>query len=351
MDYTGIIKRAWNVVWRHKILWLFGLFAGAGGGGGGGNSNVNLGSGDSAGMERLTGRFEDLGQWALANLALIAVLVAVIVFVGLVWWILSVAARGGLVHLVDEAEEGRPVRGGDGWRVGFHYWWRTLGLSLVLILPVAALILLLVGILVAALMPLGSDSPGAAAGGLVLGACCFGGLFVVLLILVILLVSVLIELGLRFIVLQDRGVFDAIGESISALRARFKDVAVMWLLLLAIGIGFGIVVAMIGVALALPAVFMLLAGNLAGAIMVFAALFLVLLLPGAIYAAFRSAIWTEFFRDFTGRGAIPAVSPAGAYPTPPPPPTGEYLPSPPVPPRPPAAPSPGAPPEEPRGEE
>lgn len=29
MNYTDILKKAWNIVWKHKILWLFGLLAGS----------------------------------------------------------------------------------------------------------------------------------------------------------------------------------------------------------------------------------------------------------------------------------------------------------------------------------
>ena len=29
MDYAEILKKAWNIIWKHKILWLFGLLAGS----------------------------------------------------------------------------------------------------------------------------------------------------------------------------------------------------------------------------------------------------------------------------------------------------------------------------------
>ena len=41
MDYAGILKRAWNVTWNHKILWLFGLFAGASAGVNGNSFNTS----------------------------------------------------------------------------------------------------------------------------------------------------------------------------------------------------------------------------------------------------------------------------------------------------------------------
>ena len=48
MNYGEILKRAWDTIWKHKILWLFGLLAsctansGGGGSGGGGRSSANF---------------------------------------------------------------------------------------------------------------------------------------------------------------------------------------------------------------------------------------------------------------------------------------------------------------------
>ena len=42
MDYGALVSRAWNLTWRHRFLWILGLFAGGGvsscgsGAGGGG---------------------------------------------------------------------------------------------------------------------------------------------------------------------------------------------------------------------------------------------------------------------------------------------------------------------------
>jgi hypothetical protein len=39
------LSRAWEIIWRHKILWIFGILAGCatgGGGGSGGSPNINV---------------------------------------------------------------------------------------------------------------------------------------------------------------------------------------------------------------------------------------------------------------------------------------------------------------------
>ena len=57
-------------------------------------------------------------DWFEANAGVLIVVAALAALFGLVYFILSVAARGGLVHSVNEAEEGRPVALRDGWSVG-----------------------------------------------------------------------------------------------------------------------------------------------------------------------------------------------------------------------------------------
>jgi hypothetical protein len=34
MDHIGVVKDAWHITWRHKVLWIFGLFASFATGGG-----------------------------------------------------------------------------------------------------------------------------------------------------------------------------------------------------------------------------------------------------------------------------------------------------------------------------
>ena len=116
MDHFDIVKRAWRITWKYRVLWVLGLFVGAGGGGGGGgggrgypgnlNNGRNLGTGGAA----ATQWFQSLGQRLQANLPFIVLAVAGITMLVVALWILSIAARAGLAYLVNEAAEDRPVR-------------------------------------------------------------------------------------------------------------------------------------------------------------------------------------------------------------------------------------------------
>ena len=37
MDIGEVLSRAWQIIWKHKVLWIFGILAGCASGGGGGN--------------------------------------------------------------------------------------------------------------------------------------------------------------------------------------------------------------------------------------------------------------------------------------------------------------------------
>lgn len=63
MDYGEVLSKAWKIIWKHKILWLFGILASCGAlntmssGGGGGASGAsiqsNLWHGNGAGSHLL----------------------------------------------------------------------------------------------------------------------------------------------------------------------------------------------------------------------------------------------------------------------------------------------------------
>lgn len=348
MDYGRMIKQAWAIAWRYKILWVFGLFVG--GGFSGGSSNW---SGDLGGTE--FSRFGldpyQLERTVERNLPIILAAAAFLVLFAIFMIVIGVAARGGLIYLVNEAAEGREVRGGAGWAVGFRMWLRVFGIGFVLYVPfiVVALVLLFV-----AFVPLFAVTGGTetALGG-VFSLCCGISVAAVLLLLGGFVAGLLEALATRHAVIDDVGVFASIGRAWSALRSRFKDVFLMWLVLLGIGIAVGIAFGVVVVMFGLGAIASIRGGALFVAVAIGFVLFLVMLVPSAIYGTFVSALWTVFFRSLTGRDTVaapaaPAQSPYGTgYPPPPPThsaqqdaPLPGYIPAPPAPPAPPVPPAP-----------
>jgi len=328
MGYGDIIKRAWRITWRYRALWVLGLFAGVAGsssGGGSGGNNRSSGSGSDFGAFSRAMRPE---RWAeqLGRVLPVLIAGALILFaLCIVLWILHVAARGGLVHAVNEIEEGRPFTLGAAWSAGFGRFWRLLGLSIVLGLPLAVVGLGLgLAVAVPILLPLmRGEAPGPESFVPLCGAFAIG---VPLLLVGGVILGIMQELGLRSIMLDDMGVFDAASAGWRSFRTRIKDTLIMWF------VNFGLNL-LAGIVIAIPIVVIILAaivpvgfsayGGAFGPVIAISvvAVFivtLVLMVYTAIWGTFTSALWTVFFRRLTGRELLAEMPAAyAAVPEPP----------------------------------
>jgi hypothetical protein len=340
MDYGDILKRAWNVTWRYKALWVLGFFVGGAAGGTSGSrtsstTGSTLGSGGTAGLQSFLAQY--------GALILVGLLAAAVV--GLLFMVVALAARGGLIHLVNEAEEGRPVKLGDGWRAGFSKWGRLFGVSFLAALPILIIVAIVLAIIGAsafsafqAYTASGSTQTLARSfAGPLLGASCFVIILLIAAAFLGVVLSIAASLGLRYVMLEDRRAVASLKQGWDDLWTK-RGAFVMFLIVTAVGIVFGIVVGVVGGIAAVTA--RVLSGTrVIGATASLAGLVaLLLIVPASIYGTFIDAVWTIFFRRMTGLQAAPALQvaapqiypEAGTYipPAPPMPP----VPAPPVPP-------------------
>ena len=334
MDYGTIIKRAWKITWRHKALWVLGLFAGATGGWGYG-SGYRLGSQDI----QATRFMDSYGVYSYFN-EWLPVIIGATVFLfllAILWWVIGLAAQGGLVHQVNEAAEDRTVKLGAGWSAGFHFWGRVAIAGLLLLLPMVAIALIgtVASFATLALPFLGGSAPGAGSW------AAFSAMMALLIPVSIVagfLLSNLYALTVRFVVVEDRRPADGISAAWAVIRSRFKDVFLMWLVTVGLAMAFGLAIGLPAFFFAIGIVLMLTFGAWPVAVLVGLVLVAVLVVLGSGFNTFNSALWTIFFRRITGREALqPAAAWAGA-------PAG-YSPAgyPPPAPQPPAPPAPWAP--------
>jgi len=342
MDFGGILKRSWEITWRYKILWLFGLLAGGSGSGGGGfntTGNYSFDENDFGGMD--FAGLEEVGRWLEQNVVLLIGLAVVLVIVAIALIVISIAAKGGLIHLANEAEDRRPLKARDGWSVGFANWGRLFLIGLVLGLP---LMIVLVIFSVVAIVPIvmGMSGGGGDTAGLAVAGFC--GAFVIgmgVMLVLALIIGVLDALAARHAVIGGERAMRSIALAWAELRSRFKDIALMWLVMFGVGIAYGIVVGVVAMVAGVAIAFAFLGGAWPVALFLGFMLFLVMLAPTAIYSAFHSVAWTLFYRRLTGREApMPPVR--QAYPASGD--TGYGVPAPPAPPgvtSPPEAPAPG----------
>jgi hypothetical protein len=335
VNYLDIVKRAWGTTWRYKILWLFGLFAGAGGAGGGNSSsNWNSGSGNSGSGNAASQQFLDQVQNYLPLIIAVGVF---LVLIGIVFFVLTYAAQGGLAFLVNEAEEKRAVKAADGWRVGFAHWGRVFLLNFLIGLPMIVIFVLFLVIFGASILGIVAATAGGdtssltqasgIAGGI--GGFCCGLVFLFVTVFAYSIVfGTVNQLAIRYAVLEERTAIESIKQGwadVWAKRGAIGMFFVMWVTSMVYSIALTVMLMIFIV----PIIVMAIAGNFIGVAAVGMFAGLVALLPAAIYGAFSGSAWTIFFRRMTGREQDPAAIVAPAYDTgfPPAPPAEPALPA------------------------
>lgn len=361
MDYGDIITRAFRIMWRHKALWVLGLFAGISGCQASVNGNYQQQRADSASWQGSLNEFQsspELRQiWSFVekNAGLLIGIGIGLVFIWILWSLVSVAAKGGLVAATNAADEGLALSLGEAWSAGFARFGQLFLLHVVVRLPLFLLGMGLLVALIALIFGVGVSGSEEQAGGAAIGGLCGILAALPLLLVVSLLVDNLFLISLRYLVLGGQGAIEAVRNAWAFFRARFKDTALMYIiggvLNLAAVFSFSIIATIIGagagISLGVAAALTEDLGAVVGSVIGIVAIVMVIYMAfTAVWGTFTNALWTVFFRRVTGMAvaAVPAyaapVEPQWA----PQPPVGYAPPVPPAPPAPPAAPQPPAPP-------
>lgn len=314
MDYGEVLAKAWKIIWKHKILWIFGILAGGvggGGGGGGGNSGyrMNLNNNGSGEIPFFNGKFPfpEVEQWArqagrwfdqIPEWLWILLAVAFVLFV-VIAITLNVIGISGLIVGANRVDEGaEKLSFGEVWTGGLPYFWRIFGLRLLLGLGIMLVVLAL--ILPAVFLGVAAN--------LKLLILCLILPFMCLLVPIGWLVSLLIEQGSNAIIVENLGVFAAIGRAWNIIWANFWRMVVMALILWVGSLLVGLVLAAPFIALLVPVLVGAAVGQnqalRTGIVMsvVLGCLYLpILLVLGGIIKSYISSAWTLTFRRLTGR--------------------------------------------------
>jgi hypothetical protein len=262
MEYGALIKGAWATTWRHRFLWLLGLFAGGASGfsptAGGGVNFQGLGptgsppGGPGAAPEDVAGAATAAGQWVAGNAGLLLTGFAVLAVLALAWTVLSLIAQGGLAEATVDLAEGRETTLGRAWRTGLRLVWRYLGLYLVLF-GLAILVALALAALVGLLVAIGSGGAGGAGVAVLLGFV-LGVPLVVFGIVAGVALGIVVTYALRAIADEDAGPLAALGSGWRLLRRHPGESLLVWLISLALGVGAAVVVGLAVGVLVVPLV-------------------------------------------------------------------------------------------------
>jgi hypothetical protein len=304
MDYGAVLKRTWEITWKYKGLWVLGILAacGNGGNGGGGGSGGRASSsiqGDlgNAGANGLQHFFNNIPEETLIIGAV--VIVALLLVLALIFLVLGVIGQGGLIAGFNQVDEGADVNLAEAFSMGTHFFWRILGLKLLLFI---AGVVVAIGVLVITILTLG------------IGLFCLLCIGIPLLIAV----GVYVTLTTVAIVVEDLDVFQAFGRAWNVIRDNVGPVVIMGVILVIGSAIVGLVFASPFIVILVPVITALALGTQSaiGTGLLVGGICLVLYIPvlivlNGILTTYVMGAWTLTYRRLTGRpGMVPEAVPS-----------------------------------------
>jgi hypothetical protein len=213
MEIGEVLSRAWKIIWRHKVLWIFGILAGCGQAASSANQTGFRSIGDPGTfrvppeIERFFERGEFLEPLFLTILGVISLFVILLWVVVLV---LQTMGRIGLVHgtlLADRAVERISV--GDLFNASLSFFWRVLLLNLL-----AWIVIFLATLFIG--LPFGIITCG-------LGLLCM--------IPILWIVNIVVEQANIAVVVENRGILEGLRRGWDVVRTNLGVMIIMSLIL------------------------------------------------------------------------------------------------------------------------
>lgn len=341
MKHKNVLKRAWNLLWSYKALWIFGIILAVTTFSFSPQSSYRLSSrDDSIKIERHTFPSDDeFGEWfeervdnvdqefqrfwrgenlnqreqSILNMVILmlCVFLALIPIVRALYYIGETA----LIKMVDEVEEsGKRYRIKEGFALGWSKEaWKLFLVDIAIFLP---MFVLTIAALALSAWPLLAGFVGTEVRNMIALVSSIGLFFLVILIGVILgtLIRLMKHFMRRKVVLEQTGVFDAIRQGSSFVFQHIKDVGLMWLINVGINIAWPILLipivvlvfgfGAVGGGLTALLTYVVSSGSIT-AVSIFGGtiFFLIMLIPlffvGGLKATYLSTVWTLTYRELT----------------------------------------------------
>lgn len=276
MDPIKILRRAWHILWNYRTLWGFGLILAlaTAGSSGGGNNSVQYQADESTPPtpQNLQEAFRDLsrqlnelfeqgipevdisGPALTTFLWIIGIFIVLMVVVGIVVAIARYVSETAVIRMVDQYEStGNKLTLHQGFRTGWsRASWRLFLINLIVNLPIIVLILLLIGagVLIYLAMVSGNGNLTAVSVVTMIGLAFFAIFLVVILSIVL---HLLRHFFWRVCVLEDAGVVESLRRGFAMVRENWKNVGLMWLVMIGLGIAW-IIVSIIAIIITIPVV-------------------------------------------------------------------------------------------------
>lgn len=246
MNWNQILEKSWHYLTKRRYLFWLGVLAALTEGASiqSGSSGYNFSEDDLQQSEKFDQAFSTISSWFHAHSLEIIIVLVTLFIIGLIVLYISYSARAGLIHGVNVAEEGKDSDFHRDFEAGKKYFWRFLGLRLLIAITLALILILIILSFIGAFVITGTYSPWLM---IPIGLLCIPAFFGFILLGVYLSLSVLI--AERMIVIKDLPIVEAIDQAIHLVRKKIGTVLLAWLINIVINIIAGVVYA---IALILP---------------------------------------------------------------------------------------------------
>jgi hypothetical protein len=289
MDYGGLVRKSLDIMWKFKYLWLFGFFLEFGSGGGTWFGNLP----DKVKLPVSHFIRGDILGGALVGAILLVIAVALLVF--LVFVIMYVISQGGMIHCVRKIQAGENAGLREGWDAGIKYFWRILGILVIIVIVSLAVAAFTIGPFILGIAVF-------KAFGLLLGVILFP------LALVLIVTIALIHIyAARACVIEDKGVFDSLAAAWDMIKSNIGPSLIVTLISVGSTMVYMFGFMAVGLLLALPfiaiAAFNLLLGVFLGVIV--ALVYIGIL--SAMWGTYIDSLWTLAYLEMKEPKLQPAV--------------------------------------------
>lgn len=303
MNYAEVLKRAGQIIWKYKVLWIFGILASCGQGGGGGsggsgssNYNGNYDSGTDFLPPQAQQWLNDTARYLSENWWIIALLIMLLCVIFIAVMFLSTIGKIALIKGTLKAEAGAERMGfGELFSESMPYFWRVFLFSLlsglvlfvatmILILPVIALTVVTLGLALLCMLP-----------------------FLCLFIPLSWAIAVILEQATIAIIVDNTGILDGLSRGWDVVKRNPVPMIVMGLILFLGSAVVGLILAVPIFAIVLAGVLPLMLGGDQGMMTVlYIALTCVclylpfLLVANGVIMAYVQSAWTLTYLRLTG---------------------------------------------------
>jgi hypothetical protein len=302
--YGEIFKKAFLVVWRHKIIWVFGILLTFAGGPSSINSGFNF-PGDSAKFSDTEAErfFNQIARFFEAIRPDTLIVIAILAFIfllalGLVFFFLSALLRGSLIDLVATAIKGETPKAKPALVVGRRKMLPIVGMTLLAAIPLLIIAFVLTAIVVIgaiAFIPVMESASRATIVLLIIAAVLLAVIGTIFFIVLAVALSIIMEFAQRFIVIDGRRAIDSIRQAYMMLRKNLPQAVISWLIMLAAGIPFSIAMIILLVVFAVPVVLLGIKAGILAAVILAIPLLLLMSVPAGYWTAFGSSFWTHVY--------------------------------------------------------